>query len=175
MLTGLLWCTLFWLIFINRWGHYTFHCSRESLVCLFHLVCRYLIIPDFSKNASHWTITKHSNTVEPLLWGHPFCIRKVAFLEGWPLIRGKNQYIYIKIYIVKWPFQRGWPLIMVTSLKGFHCTGVYLIFQQVEKLGNRWPHRSIPRLHDYVYVCTLHNSQQKYHDKRWFCHRSAFK
>ena len=34
-------------------------------------------------------------TVEPLLWGHPFCKRKVAFQEGWPLIRGRNQYIYV--------------------------------------------------------------------------------
>ena len=36
-----------------------------------------------------------SITVEPLLWGHPFCIRKVAFQEGWPLVRGRNQYIYV--------------------------------------------------------------------------------
>ena len=33
--------------------------------------------------------------VEPILWGHPFCIRKVAFQEGWPLVRGRNQYIYV--------------------------------------------------------------------------------
>ena len=43
-------------------------------------------------------------TVEPLLWGHPFCTIKVAFQEGWPLVRGKNQDIYVKIYIVKWPY-----------------------------------------------------------------------
>ena len=34
-------------------------------------------------------------TVEPLLWGPLFCIRKVALQEGWPLVRGKNQYIYV--------------------------------------------------------------------------------
>ena len=34
-------------------------------------------------------------TVEPLLWGHPFCTRKVAFQEGWPLVRGNNQYNYV--------------------------------------------------------------------------------
>ena len=62
------------------------------------------------------------NTVEPLLWGHPFCIRKVAFQEGWPLVRGKNRYIYVYIYIAKWPFQREWPLVRVASQKGFHCT-----------------------------------------------------
>ena len=38
---------------------------------------------------NYWT------TVEPLLWGHPFCIRKVAIQEGWPLIRGRNQNIYV--------------------------------------------------------------------------------
>ena len=61
------------------------------------------------------------HTVEPLLRGHPFCIRKVAFQEGWPLIRGRNQYTDVQIYIVKWPFQRGRPLIRVASQKGFHC------------------------------------------------------
>ena len=44
------------------------------------------------------------------------------FFQGWwPLIRGRNQYIFVKIYIVKWPFQREWSL-MVASHKGFHCT-----------------------------------------------------
>ena len=35
--------------------------------------------------------------------------------------QGRNQYIYVYIYIVKWPFQRGWPLVRVASQKGFHC------------------------------------------------------
>ena len=35
------------------------------------------------------------NTMEPLLWGHPFCIRKMAFQEGWFLVRCRNQYIYV--------------------------------------------------------------------------------
>ena len=39
--------------------------------------------------------TNKSDTVERLLWGHPFFTRKVAFQEGWPLARGRNQYIYI--------------------------------------------------------------------------------
>ena len=34
-------------------------------------------------------------TVETLLLGHPFCIRKMALQEGCPLVRGKNQYIYV--------------------------------------------------------------------------------
>ena len=40
-------------------------------------------------------VTNIYSTVEPLLWGHPFCIRKVAFQEGWPLVRGRNQYVYV--------------------------------------------------------------------------------
>ena len=49
----------------------------------------------------------------------------------WPfkrggLVRGKNQYIYVKIYIVKWPFQRGWPLFRVAPQKGFHCNCITL-------------------------------------------------
>ena len=56
--------------------------------------------------------------MEPLLWGQPFCIRKVAFQEGWPLVRGQNYCIYVLIDIVKWPlkrvaFQKGVPLYMI--------------------------------------------------------------
>ena len=76
-----------------------------------------------------------SHKVKPLLWGHPFCIRKVAFQEGWPLVRGRNQYIYI----VKWPFQRGWPLVRVASQKGFHCN----TFCAMVKIDNhKWSIRS---------------------------------
>ena len=53
---------------------------------------------------THVNISAYSYTVEPLLWDHPFYTRKVAFQEGWPLVRGRNQYIYIKISIVQWPF-----------------------------------------------------------------------
>ena len=51
-----------------------------------------------SQNPSHTISTSHSvkvktrshiNTVELLLWSHPFCTRKVVFQEGWPLIRVK--------------------------------------------------------------------------------------
>ena len=65
-------------------------------------------------------------TVEPLLWGHPFCIRKVAFQEGWPLVRDRNQFIYVYIYSVQWPLTRGWPPVRVASQKGFHCICSYL-------------------------------------------------
>ena len=27
--------------------------------------------------------------------GHAFCIKKVAFQEGWTLVRGRNQNIYV--------------------------------------------------------------------------------
>ena len=33
-----------------------------------------------------------------------------AFQEGWPLGRGRNQYIYVTIYNVEWLFQRSWPI-----------------------------------------------------------------
>ena len=32
----------------------------------------------------------------------------------------------IMIYTVKWPFQRGWPLVRVASQKGFHCTTIIM-------------------------------------------------
>ena len=60
----------------------------------------------YNQNNAEVSDRKKMNTVEPLLWGHPFCIRKVAFQEGRPLVRGRNQYIYV----VRWHFQRGWPL-----------------------------------------------------------------
>ena len=60
-------------------------------------------------------------TVEPLLRGHPFCTRNKAFLEGCPPVRGRNQYIYAKIYIVIWPLQRRWPLIRMASQERFLC------------------------------------------------------
>ena len=38
--------------------------------------------------------------VRPTFYG-----RNVAFQEGLPLVRDRNDYIFVKIYIVKWPFQ----------------------------------------------------------------------
>ena len=65
----------------------------------------YILIAIFNRNWSVHVISLFKNkflhalqwlsTVEPLLWGHPLCIRKVAFQEGWPLVRGRNQCIYI--------------------------------------------------------------------------------
>ena len=51
--------------------------------------------------------------MKPHLWGHPFCARYVTFQERWLLVRGRNLYIYVKIYIVRSPLERGWPLIRV--------------------------------------------------------------
>ena len=53
-------------------------------------------------------------------------LREVAFQEVWPLVRSRKQYIYVKIYIVKWPFQKE-SLIRVASPKGFHGTTVCII------------------------------------------------
>ena len=67
----------------------------------------------------------------PLQWNPsceatPFAPEKWPFKGGgWRLIRGRNQYIYVKINIVEWPFQRGWPLVRVASQKGFHCTDIH--------------------------------------------------
>ena len=34
--------------------------------------------------------TEIESIVEPLLWGHPFCVRNVTSQEGWPLVQGKK-------------------------------------------------------------------------------------
>ena len=44
-----------------------------------------------------------------------FCNINVAFLDGWPLIRGRNQYFHVQINTDQWPLLRdqlssGWPL-----------------------------------------------------------------
>ena len=64
-----------------------------------HNICtvHFYILSKYNRQIDRQTITF---TVEPLLWGHPFCIRKKAFQEGWPLIRGRNRYIYVYIYSV---------------------------------------------------------------------------
>ena len=57
---------------------------------------------------------------------NPSCEATPFPSEKWPfktggLSSGVEIYIYVQIYIIKWPFQRGWPLVRVTSQKGFHC------------------------------------------------------
>ena len=60
---------------------------------------------------------------------NPFCKSTLFTREMWPLIRGRNQYIYVnKIYIVRWLFQRKWPLVSVASQKGFHFISLSFIF-----------------------------------------------
>ena len=58
------------------------------------------------------------NTVEPLLRGHPFCTRKVAFQKGWPLGKGRIQYYCIMFRLTLtnglssgWPLKRGSTLL----------------------------------------------------------------
>ena len=53
----------------------------------------------------------------------PFAPEKWHFKKG-GLSSGVeiNTFIYVEIYIIKGPFQRGWPLVRVASQKGFHCT-----------------------------------------------------
>ena len=51
----------------------------------------------------------------------PFTVPCGGCGKMWPF-RGENHNIYVQIYIVKWPFQRGWSLFKVASQKGFHCS-----------------------------------------------------
>ena len=48
----------------------------------------------------------------PLVWGHSFCTRYVAFQEDWPLLWGINQLVWI--HIIKRPFQRGLSHVKAT-------------------------------------------------------------
>ena len=67
--------------------------------------------------------------VEPLLWGHPFCIRNVAFQVGWLLIRGRNQYIFLELHYPvdfqeglafhRGGLSKGVPLYMINVLKSY--------------------------------------------------------
>ena len=36
---------------------------------------------------------------------------------------------------MKWPFQRGWPLVRVASQKGFHCTNKLITTFQNKRFG----------------------------------------
>ena len=57
---------------------------------------------NMSKSAQIFTKIMHCSGT-PLV-RPPLLHKKVAFQEGWPLSRGRNQYINVYIYIVKWPF-----------------------------------------------------------------------
>ena len=63
------------------------------------------------------TIVYSQSSGTPLVRPSPLQ-QESGLSRGVASVRGKNQYIYVKIYIVKWPFQRGWPLIRVASQKG---------------------------------------------------------
>ena len=63
---------------------------------------------------------------------NPSCEATLFASEKWPFKRGGLSsgveiYIYVLIYIVKWPFQKGWPLKKVASQKGIHCSKHYVI------------------------------------------------
>ena len=55
------------------------------------------------------------------LEGPPLMHQKNSLSRGWPHVRGRNQYIYVLIYTVRWFFHRGWPLVWVAFQRGFHC------------------------------------------------------
>ena len=55
----------------------------------------YYILKAVCKNVFSYCVEKNVYTVKPLLCGHHFYTTKVAFQEGWPLVRGRNQYIYV--------------------------------------------------------------------------------
>ena len=44
------------------------------------------------------TRTSDFFTPEPLSRGHPFFTRYVAFLQGWPIVVGRNQYNCLDLY-----------------------------------------------------------------------------
>ena len=54
--------------------------------------------------------------------------------------------IYIYIFIVKWPFQRGWPLVRVASQKGFHCTFKVFAFDRFDPDRSRQEQLAVHRL-----------------------------
>ena len=64
-------------------------------------------------------------TVEPLLWGHLFFTRKVAFQEGRPLVRGSNQYICLDLQCLV-AFTEG-----VASHQGGLSKGVPLYYNNI--------------------------------------------
>ena len=108
------------LIWIKKYM-YIFNKMRERLIL-------HLFIMMQCKSCLEFTIM-FKYTMEPLLWGHPFFTRKLAFREGWPLIRGKNQYIYVKNNIVKWSFKRGWPLKRGSTI--YVCMYINIYIYQV--------------------------------------------
>ena len=55
----------------------------------------YALIDNLLNNKVRDTTECNKNTVATFLQGHPFYTRNVAFLEGWPLVRGRSQYIYV--------------------------------------------------------------------------------
>ena len=71
----------------------------------------------------------------------PLLHKKSGLLKELPLVRGRNQYIYI----VKWPLQRGWPLVRVASQKDLHCTPFLDLPCRVGSVGSMSASRTVGR------------------------------
>ena len=62
--------------------------------------------------------------MKPFLWGHPFCTRKVAFQQGWPLVRDEINTFMFR-FIVSHGLSRGVGLLLRWPFK--RCSTVYII------------------------------------------------
>ena len=112
----------------NKYYYYYYYYKYEPTITVIKVKTMHTLkhsapfgINNFSKSVSfscndlilNWLLSE-LNTVEPVLWGHPFCIRKMAFQEGWFLVRCRNQYLCLDLQSSGLSrgagLSSGWPL-----------------------------------------------------------------